>query len=372
MIYFDNAATSFYKPKQVKKAVQNAIDFYTANPGRSGHKLAQMVAEEIFNVREKLKDFFNATNYELIFTKNCTEALNIAILGTLKSGDHVITTTYEHNSVLRPLEHLKNIGVEVTVLDCNLSDFCYNFEHHLKPNTKLVVTTMVSNVTGEICCVDKVSKICKKHNIKYLIDGAQASGHIEINLEKIDADYFAFAGHKGLLSLTGVGGLFVKDLKGVNPIIFGGTGTNSINLVQPSDEIEGFESGTLPSISIISLGAGVDFLSKNLKNIIKKEQLLSKYLINSLKQLEFIKVYSKEDSVNVVSFNIKDFDSMMVANLLNEKFKICVRSGLQCAPLTHKKLKTVETGAIRVSIDFNNTKEEIDYLIYALTKIFNE
>ena len=172
--------------------------------------------------------------------------------------------------------------------------------------------------------------------------------------------------------MTGVGGLFVKDLKGVNPIIFGGTGTNSISLVQPSDEIEGFESGTLPSISIISLGAGVDFLSKNLKNIIKKEQLLSKYLINSLKQLDFIKVYSKEDSVNVVSFNIKDFDSMMVANLLNEKFKICVRSGLQCAPLTHKKLKTVETGAIRVSIDFNNTKEEIDYLIYALTKIFNE
>ncbi len=371
MIYFDNAATSFYKPKSVKNAVNKAMDIYTANPGRSGHKLAQMVAEQIFNVRENLKDFFNATNYELIFTKNCTEALNIAILGTLKSGDHVVITSYEHNSVLRPLEYLKTKGVEVTVLNCNLSDFCYNFERYLKPNTKLVITTMVSNVTGDVCCVDKVSKICKQNNIKYLIDGAQASGHIEINLEKIDADYFAFAGHKGLMSLTGVGGLLVKDLKGLNPIMFGGTGTNSISLVQPTDEIEGFESGTVASISIISLGAGVDFLSKNFKKIIKTEQNLSKYLINSLKKLDILEIYSSTDSLNVFSFNIKNFDSMMVANLLNEKFNICVRSGLHCAPLIHKKLNTLQTGAIRVSIDFNNTKEEIDYLIFALTKIAN-
>ena len=211
----------------------------------------------------------------------------------------------------------------------------------------------------------------KKHNLKYLIDGAQASGHMQIDLLKIDADFFAFAGHKGLLAITGVGGLLVKDIKKLRPIIYGGTGTNSMELKQPTDEIEGFESGTLSSISIISLGAGIKFLAKNSKKIIEKEQNLTKYLINSLSKLNFIKIYSPNDCLNVVSFNIKNFDSMLVANLLDEKFSICVRSGLHCAPLVHKKLNTIETGAIRVSLDFNNTKEEIDYLIFALTKIAN-
>ena len=182
---------------------------------------------------------------------------------------------------------------------------------------------------------------------------------------------FAFAGHKGLLSITGVGGLLVKNLKILKPIMFGGTGTDSENLIQPTGSVEGFESGTISTISILSLNAGVEFISKNFEIILKKEQNLSKYLYNSLKNLKFLKIYSNENSQNVFSFNIKNMDSSLVANVLSEKYGICVRSGLHCAPLIHKELKTLDTGAVRVSLDFNNTYDEIDKLILALKEIAN-
>ncbi|MBQ8615842.1 MAG: aminotransferase class V-fold PLP-dependent enzyme [Clostridia bacterium] len=370
-VYLDNAATSFHKPKEVKDAVINALNFYTANPGRSGHKLSQNVAEIVYDTRENLKEFFGAKSYDLIFTKNCTEALNLAIFGTLKKGDHVITTCYEHNSVLRPLEHLKMSGVEVTILCCDLQNFHEQFEEKIQHNTKLVITTFVSNVTGEICDVKAVNKICKKHNIKHLVDGAQASGHMKINLENLGCDMFAFAGHKGLLSLTGVGGLFVKNLEDLFPIIYGGTGTDSKNLIQPTDTIEGFEAGTISTISIISLNAGVKFLKQNFSKILEIERNLSENLYEKLKKLKFLTLFSKETSQNVFSFNIKNLDSGTVANLLNEKFKICVRAGLHCAPLIHKKNNTSDVGAVRVSLDFYNSQKEIDYLIYALTQIAN-
>jgi len=369
MIYFDNAATSLVKPQVVKKEVVFAIENLTANPGRSGHFYSLKVAEKIYNIREKVKNFFNFNEFYLIFTKNCTEALNLAIISTLKKGDHVITTCYEHNSVLRPLEKLKNLGVEVTILDCELNDFYKFLEKEIKLNTKLVITTFVSNVTGEICNIKEVGEICKRYKILYLVDGAQASGHIQIDLKNLNVDMFAFAGHKGLLSLTGVGGLLVNKLSDLQPILFGGTGTESENLIQPKANEEDFEAGTLNSISIISLGAGIDFLNKNFKNILAKEQFLSKYLYNSLNKLKFLEIYSKENSQNVFCFNVKNVDSVMVANILNERYGIAVRSGLHCSPLVHKKLNT--KGAVRVSLDFNNTTQEIDCLIKALKEISN-
>jgi len=370
-IYFDNAATSFYKPIKVKNAVINAINNLTANPGRSGHKLSQNIAEIISETRENVLDFFCAKNHELIFTKNCTEAINLAILGTLKSGDHVITTCYEHNSVLRPLENLKSKGVEVTILDCDLEDFHQRFETEIKENSRMVITTFTSNVTGEICDVEAVNKICKKHNLKHLVDGAQACGHIKIDLAKIGCDMFAFAGHKGLMSLTGVGGLIVKTLQDIKPIIFGGTGTDSENLIQPTETVEGFESGTIPTISIVSLNAGVGFLKENFSKIFKKERFLSEYLYKKLKNLKFLTLFSKKSSLNVFSFNVKNLDSGTVANILNDQFNICVRAGLHCAPLIHKKNQTLGVGAVRVSVDFLNTIDEIDYLIFALNHIAN-
>lgn len=368
MIYFDNSATSFYKPDIVKKTITNAINNYTANPGRSGHILSQRVAEKVYEVREKIKEFFKADGYNVIFTKNCTEALNLAILGSLKTGDHVITTCYEHNSVLRPLEKLKAKGVEVTIIRGEMREMADKIKNEIRENTRLVITTHVSNVTGDMCDIDSVGRICKDRGVLYLVDGAQSSGHIKIDLNKSNVDMFSFAGHKGLLGIAGVGGLIVRDSARLDPILFGGTGTDSANLIQPVDTIEGFESGTLPTIAILSIGAGVEYLSKNFENIIKKEEKLSKYLYFSLKNLDFLKIYSKVTTSNIVTFNVDGYDSATIANLLNDE-SICVRSGLHCAPLVHEYLGTLDSGAVRVSIDFNNSVEEIDRLVRVLKKI---
>lgn len=371
MIYFDNAATSLLKPYSVKRAVIDALNNYTANPGRSGHFRSMMVAEKIFDTREMLKHFFNANDYEVIFTKNCTEALNLAILGTLKAKDHIIVSCYEHNSVLRTLEHLKKDGIEVTMIYSDLNDFSNHLEENIKVNTKMVICTMVSNVTGESSDVESIGNFCQKHKLIYLADGAQASGHIKIDLTNSNIDFFCFAGHKGLMSITGVGGLVVKKGIKLSPIMFGGTGTESENLNQPDAIPEGFEAGTLPSIPIISLKAGVEFLEKNFSKIIEKEEKLTNYLYNSLKNLKFLTIYSKDDSKNVISFNMKNLDSSYLADLLDEKFQICVRAGLHCAPLIHKKLDTINTGTVRVSLDYNNRFEEIDRLVYALKSIYS-
>lgn len=370
MIYFDNSATSFYKPDIVKQKVIVAMEKYTANAGRSGHKPAQEVAEIVFNTREMVKNFFNAKNYEVIFTKNCTEALNLAILGTLKPGDHVITSMFEHNSVLRPLEYLKSKGVEVTYLDCELKDFASQFESAIKQNTKMLITTAMSNVTGDSVDISQIGLLCEKHNIIYLVDGAQASGHVDIDLTESCVDMYAFAGHKGLLAMTGVGGLVVKKGTILSPLIFGGTGTESERLIQPLDFPEGYESGTLPIIPIISLNAGISYLMANKILIYNKETKLSNYLSNKLMNLPFIDCYFDEGFRTVFSFNIKNMDSSYVANCLSENYDICVRSGLHCAPKAHKFLGTLNKGgAVRVSIDFFNTKEEIDRLINALQEI---
>lgn len=371
MIYFDNAATSLYKPAHVKRAVMDAMEKYTANPGRSGHIKSMEVAEKIYDTREAVKEFFNGSNHEVIFTKNCTEALNLAISGLLKSGDHVIASCYEHNSVLRVLEHLKSIGVEVSIISSDLYEFADNLEREIKENTKMVICTMVSNVTGEYSNSEKIGEICKLYKLIYLADGAQASGHMLVDLKKSNIDMFAFAGHKGLLSITGVGGLMVKNGIELNPLMFGGTGTDSENLIQPKAIPEGYESGTIPSIPIISLGAGIEYINKNFLKIIEKEEDLSKYLYYSLKKLNFLTIYSKFDTKNVVSFNMENIDSSYLADVLNEKYSICVRAGLHCAPLIHKKLKTTKTGAVRVSIDFNNEYLEIDKLVLALKTIYS-
>ena len=372
MIYLDNSATSLIKPQAVKDAVNFALNHYTANAGRSGHKPAQQSAEIVFATRELVKDFFNAHNYEVVFTSNCTEALNFAIFGSLNSGDHVITTVYEHNSVLRSLEKLKEVGVEVSIIDCPLNEVENFIENEIKPNTKMVITTATSNVTGNCCNLIEVGKICQKHNLIFLIDGAQSSGHEEIDLTKIGADMYAFAGHKGLYSITGVGGLIIKNGTKLKPILFGGTGTESENLHQPTDIPEGFEAGTIPIVPIVSLYYGIKEIQKNFSKIIKTEQKLSNFLYNELKKIEFLKIYSNSESQNVFAFNVANIDSATVANVLNEEYGICVRAGLHCAPLIHKKLGTLEQGAVRVSIDHYNTYQQINYLIYALKQIYSK
>lgn len=372
MIYFDNAATSLYKPNSVKLMVEKAVNELTANPGRSGHFLSVKTGEMVFETREAVKQFLHAPNHQVVFTKNCTEALNLALFGLLNAGDNVITSCFEHNSVLRPLERLKNNDVDVTILQCELADFHTNLATQIKPNTKLVVVTGMSNVTGQSPNLYEIGTICKKHNILLLVDGAQSSGHIDIDLENINIDLYAFAGHKGFCAITGVGGLLIKNGVILKPLLCGGTGTESENLLQPNDVPEGLEAGTLPTIPIASLKAGVEFLIANFKAIKEKESALSNYLYKKLSGLDFIELYSTPDSKNVFSFNIRNMDSMLVADILNQQYKICVRAGLHCAPLIHKKLGSLQTGAVRVSVDFSNTFQQVDKLIYALKEIAND
>ena len=369
MIYFDNAATSYYKPACVKHAVKQACNFLTANPGRSGHKPSIEAGEMVFETREKLKNLMNAPNHQVVFTKNCTEALNLALFGCLSAGDGVITSCFEHNSVLRPLEFLKSVGVKVEVLDCSLAEFHTKLNDAISPSTKLVVVTGMSNVTGESPNLVKVGEVCKNHNVLLLVDGAQLTGHMDIDLEKMNIDMYSFAGHKGLCSITGIGGLFLKDNIRLKPLLYGGTGTESNNLIQPKDLPEGLEAGTLPTIPIASLNAGVDFVSKNKTHLLEKEEELSRYMFKRLVSVKNIIMYSSAASKNVFSFNILGMDSMLVADILNEKYGVCVRAGLHCAPLVHKKLGSLQIGAVRASIDFANTKQEIDYFVRALNEI---
>lgn len=365
MIYFDNAATTYYKPLQVKQEVNKAMNLYTANAGRGSHKLAQLSAGKIFDVREKMLKFFNADNHTCIFTSGCTSALNLAILGSAKAGGHVVTTYLEHNSVLRPLQHLKDEGViDYTVLD-DISES--SLEGAIKPNTYMVITTLASNVTGQRVNIKEINSICKKHNLIHLVDTAQGAGHIFEDISMVDM--IAFAGHKGLYGLGGVGGLIVSNDVKLKPIMFGGTGTMSESLIQPDIAPEGFESGTLANIPIISLGAGVDYVTSNQKYIIAREKQLNDYMRKMLDGLDFITSYYDKCSVGVYSFNVLNYDSGFVSDYLSQNFGICTRSGLHCAPLVHKHFGTQDSGMVRVSLSSDNTIDEINALKKALQSL---
>jgi cysteine desulfurase family protein len=365
MIYLDNAATTYFKPYDVKQAVNKAMNLYTANAGRGGHKLAQLSAEKIYEVREKVLNLFNANNHTCIFTSGCTSALNLAILGSVKDGGHIITTYLEHNSILRPLEHLKTLGkIDYTVID-DIS--IENIERQIKPNTYMIITTQASNVTGERVDILGINGLCKKYSLLHLVDTAQGAGHIFDDLSGIDM--IAFAGHKGLYGLGGVGGLIVKNGVELNPILFGGTGTMSESLIQPSSMPEGFEVGTLPNIPIISLGAGIDYVVKNKKYIINKEKILHNFVIDMFAKLDFVTTYFAPNSIGVYSFNVGELDSSYVSDYLNENFNICTRSGLHCAPLVHSHFGTQNSGMVRVSLSSDNTIEDIKQLEHALKSL---
>lgn len=373
MIYFDNGATSFIKPECVKKAVKNALNNYTGNAGRSSHEIAKMTALQVFDTREILKKFLSAKNYDVIFTKNCSEALNLAILGSAKRGGHIITTTLEHNSVLRTVKYLENnFDVEVTFIDPKSSAVsAKEIFQKFKPNTYMVIVNHISNVTGAMCDIYEIGQLKKIKNFLYLVDGAQSFGHTKIDLTKANVDFFTLAGHKGGLSITGVGALIVKNVSGLQPINYGGTGTDSINLIQPHNFSEDFEVGTLPIIPIISLKAGVEYLIKNFDEIQKKEESLDKMFIEGFKNLPKIITYFDEQNVHgVFSFNLNGFSSEVIADYLNN-YSICVRSGLHCAPLVHKRLKTTKIGAVRISVNFFNTLDEVKEFFAVLISLID-
>lgn len=376
MVYFDNAATTFPKPDIVYDRVMKVMKEYGANPGRSGHKLALKASREIFETRNLISKFFNTGNpMNIIFTFNCTESLNIGIKGILKPGDHVITTSMEHNSVLRPIKYLEKTGVESTIIKADEKGIInpLDIQRAIKPNTKLIVTTHVSNLTGSIMPIKSIGEIAKENNIYYLVDAAQSAGVYNIDVQKMNIDILAFPGHKGLLGPQGTGGLYIRDDVDLDGIFQGGTGSVSYSLEQPEIKPDKYESGTINAPGVIGLGEGIRYImEKGINNIRIYEEELTKHFIEEAMKIDGIKLYGPLD-INkqgaVVSLNIRDVDSSEVSYLLDEEYDIAVRPGLHCAPLAHKTIGTFEQGVIRFSFGLFNTHKEIEYGIKALKEI---
>ena len=368
MIYFDNAASGGRKPDPVQSAVFSAIKV-CANPGRSGHKLALACALAVQDTRKALTDFFGGFGFErTIFTKNCTEALNIALLGVLKKGDHVITTPMEHNSVLRPLEALKNAGV-ITYDVCELSKggnvTPQAIASLIKPNTRLVAVTTASNVTGAKPPLAKIHAAIPKSAL-FLCDGAQGGGHIPIDMQRAGIDLLALAGHKGLMAIQGSGALLFSERVAPTPLTFGGTGSLSISLNMPDFYPDALEAGTLSYPAILSMLEGVRYLKANFASIRERTLALTSYLIEGLKKMPAYRLYSTPNESGIVAFSHERLQSETIAQLLSEHFDIAVRGGLHCAPLMHQALGTIEGGLVRVSFSHFNCEREIDELLSAL------
>lgn len=377
MIYFDNSASTFVKPREVVNSINNAMTKLTANPGRSGHKLALDSAMAINNVRQLVADAFNVGRSErVIFTQNCTDALNLAIQGSVVPNSHVIASVNEHNSVLRPLFELKDkIGIDISI--CEPSDnqqiTVKDVQPLIKANTQLVCINHLSNVDGMPADILGIGELCQEHCLTFLVDGAQSAGHLEVDMQKAHIDMLALAPHKGLYSPQGVGVLCYSPRAKIKPIRYGGTGTDSISLRQPMSPPECYESGTQSTPNICGLGAGLKWTETHFDQIRKKLDDLTTYLNFELRKINGVKCYTHPDNAfGVISFNIKDAYSSDVSDILSSRFDICTRSGLHCAPLKHKNLGTEKQGTVRVSLCYFNTFTECEKLISAVTKLAKE
>ncbi len=369
MIYLDNAATGGFKPAIVKEAYLSALSYLSANPGRSGHKLSVKAEQILYETRRNLSSTFHSDEPQrVIFTKNCTEALNIAILGTLKQGDHVVTTATEHNSVLRPLAYLFTSGkITYSVAKPENGKFitAEDILPLLKDNTSMVIVNGASNVTGAINDIDGIGNALKGKGIIYLVDGAQLAGHETIDMKKSHIDILAVAGHKSLCGIMGTGALIFNGNVNPSPIMFGGTGTETFSS-QPECYPEKLESGTINLPGICALNEGVYFATERLEQNKRRLTALTQYVISKLDSLNGIKIYSEANACGIVSFETEGVSSMQISQILSQKYDIAVRGGFHCAPLIHKFLGTEESGLVRVSLSPFNTENEINKLFYAL------
>ncbi|WMJ77975.1 MULTISPECIES: aminotransferase class V-fold PLP-dependent enzyme [unclassified Sedimentibacter] len=376
MIYFDNAATTYPKPRTVYQSVMAAMTEYGANPGRGSHAMAIEGARVIYETRELLAQLFNLDDpMRVIFTFNATDALNQAIKGVLNPGDHVVTTTMEHNSVLRPIKEIEKQGVENTIIQC-ASDGRVNvkdIEAAVKENTKLVVTTHVSNLTGTIMPIEEIGQMCKRKNLLYLVDGSQSAGVLDIDMKKYNIDLLAVPGHKGLLGPQGTGALLINCDSVIRQLKEGGTGSESSSMIQPDFYPDKLESGTHNLPGIAGLNAGIKYiLNKGTKSIYSHEKKLIDLFINEIKKNPKIKIYGPEDidyRCGVVPINIEGIDSSDVAYRLDTEYGIAVRPGLHCAPLAHKTIGTDKIGAVRFGVGPFNKKSEILAAAKALNEI---
>ena len=378
MIYFDNAATTMVKPACVVEAVTEAM-CSVGNSGRGVHGGALSASRIIYDTRAALAQLFGAESPDRIaFTANSTQALNMAIKGVLNPGDHVITTALEHNSVLRPLYELEDRGVQLTVLPADsLGNICYeDFEKAVRSNTKAIVTTHGSNLTGNLLDISRIGAIAEKHDLTYIVDASLTAGVFDIDVQKMHIDILCFTGHKGLLGPQGTGGIYVRDGVEVRPLLSGGSGVQTYLRSHPPQMPTALEAGTLNGHGIAGLGAAVRYLlDTGLPVIREKEQGLMKTFYEAVREIPGITVYGDFTSYNrcaIVSLNVRDYDSGQVSDALSEEYGIATRPGAHCAPLMHKALGTVEQGAVRFSFSHYNTEEEIKKAVSALRELAME
>lgn len=376
MIYLDNGATSFPKPKGMIDAMDRCMLEYCGNPGRSGHAFSMRTGEGIYAARKKIAKLFNISDpTRVIFTWNTTGALNLGIQGVLKEGDHVITTSMEHNSVLRPLKMLESKGVEHTIVMCDKTGIINlrDIKEVMKENTKMLVCTHASNVTGSIQPIRELGEFAHRNGLIFMVDGAQSGGVLPINVTEMNIDMLAMPGHKGLLGPMGTGFLYIKEGIQIEPLLSGGTGSASKDRRQPREIPDGFEAGTVNAPGIIGLGYSVDLLLKlGIPNIYEKEHELTRMLDEEIRNMKNVVVYGPDNidkKVGIVTFNVKGKSCEQVADELSEVYGIAARGGFHCAGLAHKTIGTWEQGAVRLSIGIFNTKGQIKTAIEAVNRI---
>lgn len=379
-IYLDNASTSYPKPAVLAEAIQSYLVEAGCSPGRSGYARARKSEEIVDNARQLLGALLGCKEYlNIAFTYNATYALNFAIKGVVKQGDHVITTCMEHNSVLRPLEKLKRQGViEYTVIGLGNDGMLDMKEYELafRDNTALVIINHASNVTGVINPIERMIPYAHDKGAKVLVDASQTAGFLDIAIDGLDVDFLAFTGHKSLLGLPGLGGLYIKDADDLETTIEGGTGGNSFSLAQPGSLPEKFEAGTCNYTGIAALGAGIMYITEQgFEKTRQKERSLLSYLTNKLAAIPEVVLYGAVDithKVPVLSFNITNIPANEVSTVLDITYSIMTRPGLQCAPLVHKALGTHPIGTVRVSLGMHTTETECDMLVKAVQTLIAE
>lgn len=372
MIYLDNAATSFKKPESVYKKFMSVWREMGANAGRGGHRLALRAAEQIYLAREKLAELFNIENPENIaFTQNTTTALNMAVKGVVKKGDHIIITTLEHNSVLRPVVST-GCSYSIVGADENGQILPEAVEAKIRENTRLIIVNHASNVTKSVCDIEKIGQIAKRRGVIFLVDAAQSAGVLDIDAVKMNIDMLAFAGHKSLFGPLGTGGLYVREGLKINTIMEGGSGGDSLSFNHPDHMPDLLTYGTANAPAIAALGAGIDFIkAQGIKNIFMHENMLLSRFEEKIKNIKGVRLYTPSLSgVNVCSINLEGRDCVEVSEILDRRFNIATRAGFHCSPLCHAMLSTIDTGGtLRFSFGFFNTKNQVDKAALAIDKI---
>ena len=378
MIYLDNAATTMHKPQEVIDAVVEAMSSM-GNAGRGAHGAALSASRIIYDTREKLCKMFGGTSpKQVVFTSNSTESLNIAIKGLIEPGDHVVTTMMEHNSVLRPLYELQEKGAELTIVKSDsrgVTDYA-DIEAAIRPDTKAIVCTNGSNLSGNLVDLKRVGEIAKRHGVLFIVDASQTAGVFPIDVQEMNIDVLCFTGHKSLMGPQGTGGMYVREGLAIRPLKSGGSGVQTYSKTHPTDMPTALEAGTLNGHGIAGLHAALEVIERTgMDHIREKEQDLMWRFYEGVKDIPGVKVYGDFSSKNrcpIVTLNIGDYDSSEVSDELLTEYNISTRPGAHCAPLMHEALGTVEQGAVRFSFSHYNTEEEVDTAIEAIRELARE